>query len=215
MARDKGGKRLDLVIPETKKVLIVVDMQNDFCPGGSLAVPEGDIIIPTINKLLPHFDLVIFTQDWHPSDSEGFASQHEGKKPFDSFPLKNGWDTLWPDHCVAGTPGADIHKDIDYGKCKNNFYIFKKGLNKEAQGYSAFEETKLKEFLKQRKITDVYVCGLAGDYCVENTAEDANVNFRSFFIIDATKFIQPDLTHAITALVHRGINIIESRKIIQ
>ncbi|MFA5154410.1 MAG: isochorismatase family protein, partial [Clostridia bacterium] len=125
-------------------------------PFGALPVPDGDKIIPVINQMLSDFDLVIFTQDWHPDNSYGFASRHNGAKPFDKYVNKKGnEDTLWPDHCIAGTPGADFHRDLDYGKCKKNFYIFRKGINNLSQGYSGFEDTKLAEFLRSRKVDEV------------------------------------------------------------
>ena len=106
-----------------QKALIVVDIQNDFCPGGALAVSDGDKIIPIVNDLLAKFNLVIFTKDWHPANHLSFASAHEGKEPYDSY---NG-NVLWPDHCVENTPGAELHPDLDLTKCQKDFYIFKNG----------------------------------------------------------------------------------------
>jgi len=196
-----------------KKALIVVDVQNDFCPGGSLAVPEGDKVVPVINDLLPKFDLVIFTKDWHNPEMEAFASQHPGKKPFEKYTNSNGdEDTLWPDHCVANTPGADLHKDIKFELLKKDFYIFKKGTKKEYHPYSGFGGTDLAGFLKKRKITDVFIVGLAGDFCCRDTAIDAvNSGFRTFFFLDGIKFISLDMNPTLRILEDKKIHtIIES-----
>ena len=177
------------------KALIVVDVQNDFCPGGALAVPEGDSVVPVINKLLPKFDLVIFTKDWHPEHHYGFASSHEGYKPFEKFEGAESEDVLWPDHCVQDTPGAELHPDLNISKCKKDFYIFKKGMLNDNQGYSGFEDTDLAGFLDGKNVTEVFICGLATDYCVKNTAIDAsNQGFDTFVILDACRGISPDLT---------------------
>lgn len=120
------------------KALIVVDVQNDFCPEGSLQVPKGDEIVPIINELLPKFDLVIFTKDWHTADHKSFASQHKNHDIFDTIELNGIKQILWPDHCVQDTPGADFHPDLDLSKCKKDFYIFKKGIDPEIDSYSAF-----------------------------------------------------------------------------
>ena len=206
------------------KALIVVDVQNDFCPGGALAVPSGDTIIPAINKLLPQFELIIFTKDWHPVDAECFVSQHPGKQPFEQYwpILRNGNDwhpdtqeTIWPDHCVAGTPGADIHKDIDFGKCAKDFYIFKKATDRSSQGYSGFEGTQLDEFLKEKGIDTVVVCGLATDYCVKNTAIDAaNAGFRTVVVSDACKAISPDLNETEFQLRKNNVYYTDSNDLI-
>jgi nicotinamidase/pyrazinamidase len=196
------------------KALIVVDVQQDFCPGGSLAVPDGDSVVPIINDLLPKFDLVIFTKDWHTPDMEAFASQHKGAKPFDKyFPTikPEVEDTLWPDHCVADTPGADLHPGIDFAKCAKDFYFFKKGTDKDFHPYSGFAGTELEEFLKLRNVDDVYVCGLAMDYCCKDTAIDAaNYGFKSVFIINATKEISEEgKIETIKELTEHGVKIIE------
>lgn len=206
-----------------RKALIVVDVQLDFMPGGSLAVPEGDKVVPVINKLLPEFDLVIFLKDWHDPEMEAFASQHEGAKPFDKYwPLmRNGSDyepdtqeTLWPDHCIANTPGADFHPDLDFGKCAKDFYIFKKGTEKYYHPYSGFRGTELKKFLDERGVTDVYITGLAGDYCCKDTAIDSVFNgFNTFFIMDAIKFISDNKTETLVSLYEANIKIIESYEI--
>ena len=184
---------------KTLSALIVVDVQNDFCPGGSLAVKDGDQIVPIINKLLPEFDLVIFTKDWHDPEQFAFASQHPDKLPFEDYLTKQALvDTIWPDHCVQNTFGAELHKDLDFAKCKKDFYIFTKGSDKNHHPYSGFDGTGLAKFLKQRKVKNVYVTGLAYDYCVKETAVDAGINgFATYVIQDATKAINPNeqITH--------------------
>ena len=126
--------------------LICVDLQNDFMPGGSLPVTNGDSIIPIINELFPLFKLVIFTKDWHPTNSNSFASQHSGYQPFDKLEGK----TLWPDHCVQNTPGADLHSGIQYDQIFGDFYIFKKGDDANYEAFSGFDRTELDSFLKER-----------------------------------------------------------------
>lgn len=185
------------------KALIVVDVQNDFCPGGNLAVPGGDEVIPVINKLLPKFDIVIFTKDWHPEKMETFASFHDGKNPLEEVVLKNGEkDLLWPDHCIAETPGAELHKDLDFNLIKGDFYIFKKGL--DAMGghkYSGFDAEGLSDFLKEKNVTEVIVTGLATDYCVKETALDSVKNgFTTSLVWDACRGISEDLTSTIYEL---------------
>ena len=190
-----------------QKALIVVDIQNDFCPGGALAVTDGDKIIPTINDLLTKFDLVIFTKDWHPANHLSFASAHEGKDPYDSY---NG-DVLWPDHCVENTPGAELHPDLDLTKCQKDFYIFKKGTDINSNGYSAFENTELQEFLDERGVTEVYICGLATDYCVKNTAIDsALAGYDTYVLADACKSIDSDLTQTKQELFEAGAYFVDT-----
>lgn len=172
--------------------LICVDMQNDFMPGGSLAVNGGDEIVPVVNDLFPIFKTVIFTNDWHPADCCAFASQHEGKAPFSSDEFGQ---ILWPDHCVQGTPGADLYSGIQFGQIFGDFYIFKKGIDKNLHPYSGFEGTALAEFLRERGIDTVYVCGLTTDFCVAATAKDAvKEGFDTYLIRDAARGIECDLS---------------------
>ena len=200
-----------------KKCLIVVDVQNDFVPSGSLPVEEGDKIIEVVNKLLSLYDIVIFTQDWHPSNHKSFASQHEGKNVFETIDLNGIQQTLWPDHCVQNTPGAELHKDIDFNKITGNFYIFKKGTDSEVDSYSGFYDndkrnsTGLAEFLNEQEVTDVLVCGLALDYCCKYTAIDSAMEgFNTTVIIDATRAISKDLTQTMQELKEANVKIIES-----
>jgi nicotinamidase/pyrazinamidase len=205
-----------------KKALIVVDIQNDFCPGGSLAVPEGDKVVPVINDLLPKFDLVIFTKDWHPARHNGFASVYVDKKPFDTIERGGGFgscvrqDTLWPDHCIQNTPGADLHKDIKFENCKGEFYIFKKGEDVGNDGYSAFESRDLAPFLDGKGFSRLFVCGLALDYCVKETALDAaRLGFDVAVIEDACKSISADINPVLKAFEDAEVDIIESWELME
>jgi nicotinamidase/pyrazinamidase len=204
------------------KALIVVDVQNDFCPGGSLAVPEGDKVVPVINDLLPKFDLIIFTKDWHPARHNGFASVYNDKKPFDTIERGGGFggtwfDTLWPDHCIQNTPGSDFHPGLKLENCKKDFYIFKKGEDRDKQGYSAFETKELASFLDGKGVTELFICGLATEFCCKQTALDStNLGFETTFIIDATRPISEDEKNkTIDELLKADIKIIESQNLTQ
>lgn len=173
--------------------LILVDIQNDFVPGGALAVPAGDEIIPLVNDLQHSFDLVVATQDWHPRSHKSFASSHSGKKPFEKIVLHGLDQILWPDHCIQGTVGAQLHTDLNANKVEG---IFRKGMDQEIDSYSGFYDngykktTGLAGYLRDRKVQKVFVCGLAGDYCVFYTAKDAlKENFETYIIEDATRSI--------------------------
>lgn len=199
-----------------KKALIVVDVQNDLCKGGALEVPNANEIIPLVNELtkMKMFDYVIFTKDWHPSNHKSFASQHEGKNVFDVVDLNGIQQVLWPDHCVQNTPGSEIHKDVDLNV--PNMYIFKKGMDEGVDSYSGFYDndgkssTGLYEFLLEKVVTDVYVCGLATDYCAKFTALDAaKKGFNTFFLWDVTRGIGGDLTPVMNELFDEGITVID------
>lgn len=195
-----------------KRCLICVDLQNDFTPGGSLAVKDGDKIIPIINNLLKEFNLVIFTQDWHPVDMNAFASQHEGMKPFEKyFDLDGKEDTLWPDHCVQDTVGALLDENIMFSNINGDFYFFKKGDNKDYHPYSGFEGTNLAEFLREKGVEQVFVCGLATDFCVADTAIDSAMEgFETVVILDATKPINEDLSQTLINFNEANVKVIES-----
>ncbi|WP_297768187.1 bifunctional nicotinamidase/pyrazinamidase [uncultured Roseovarius sp.] len=156
--------------------LIVIDMQYDFCPGGALAVPEGDSIVPGINALMAQFPAVILTQDWHPAGHSSFASSHEGKAPFDMVDMLYGPQVLWPDHCVQGSQGAAFHEGLDTDRAD---LIIRKGYNPAIDSYSAFFEndhatpTGLHGYLQTRGIDDLTMVGLATDFCVNFSAVDA------------------------------------------
>ena len=202
-----------------------MDLQNDFLPfsdeekkrgmGGALAVPRGDEIIPVVNGLLPLFDLVVFTQDWHPHGMDAFASSHPGKKPFDNYINKQGVkDTLWPDHCVQNTPGAMVNENVRYELINGQFYFFKKGTTKDYHPYSGFDRTGLAFFLREKNIDKVYVTGLALDYCVKATALDAvENNFETVVVKDATRAISPMVESDYYHLKKHGVNLVNSFEI--
>jgi nicotinamidase/pyrazinamidase len=175
------------------KTLVIVDVQNDFMPGGALAIAKGDEIVPVINKIQPGFDLVVSTQDWHPANHKSFASQHTGRKPFEVIDLNGLKQTLWPDHCVQGSPGAGFHKDLDMRKTEA---IFRKGTDPEIDSYSGFydnghrRKTGMAGYLRERGATDLHFCGLAADICVFYTLMDAlKEGFKATFLEDATRFL--------------------------
>ncbi|MFV0540194.1 MAG: bifunctional nicotinamidase/pyrazinamidase [Aestuariibaculum sp.] len=178
------------------KALIIVDIQNDFLEGGALAVPKGNTVIPEINKLQNSFDLIVATQDWHPIHHKSFVKEHKNKKEFEIIDLNGLQQVLWPVHCVQGTFGAEFHKDLDTLKIEA---IFRKGTDQTTDSYSGFfdngkrKNTGLSGFLKDRNITEVFVVGLAADYCVYYTANDAlNLGFKTNIIEKATKPIDVD-----------------------
>jgi nicotinamidase/pyrazinamidase len=176
--------------------LVVVDLQNDFMPGGALAVPRGDEVVPLINRLAARFDNIVLTQDWHPRRHVSFASSHPGKKPFETIQLSYGAQVLWPDHCVQGTPGAVFHPDLNVTKAQ---LVIRKGHHAQIDSYSAFLEadrrtaTGLAGYLRERKLEKLYVCGLATDFCVAWTALDARAaGFDTTVIEDACRAIDLD-----------------------
>ena len=176
--------------------LIIIDLQNDFCPGGSLAVNEGNKIVKKINFMQTMFSSIVLTQDWHPLDHLSFASYQNNKSPYETVEMSYGVQVLWPDYCVQGTFGAEFHKDLD--KSKANF-IIRKGYRKQIDSYSACYEndkktlTGLDGFLKQNNIKRVYLCGLALDFCVYYSAINAtNLGYETYVILNATKAIELD-----------------------
>ena len=195
--------------------LILVDIQNDFLPGGALAVPDGDKIVPVVNFLQTLFPLVVATQDWHPANHGSFAASHPGKKPFEQINLNGLPQTLWPVHCVQDTSGAELAKELHRDRIAK---IFPKGTDPGIDSYSGFfdnghrKSTGLGEWLKARNVTDVYVCGLATDYCVKFTALDAvQMGFKTHFIQEASRgvnLIADDSINAAAEMYHAGINII-------
>jgi nicotinamidase/pyrazinamidase len=174
-------------------VLLVVDIQNDFCPGGRLAVPAGDEVVPVINRLARRFRHVVLTQDWHPPGHFSFASTHPGKKPYQTVEASYGPQILWPDHCVQGTPGAEFRKDLQITHAE---LVLRKGYHREIDSYSAFYEndrktqTGLAGYLRERGLARVWLAGLAFDFCVRYSAEDAKrEGFEVFVIEDACRAI--------------------------
>ncbi|QTN34462.1 bifunctional nicotinamidase/pyrazinamidase [Cognatishimia activa] len=197
-----------------RNALIVIDVQNDFCPGGALAVPEGDQIVAGINALMPEFDAVILTQDWHPSGHSSFASSHAGKGPYETVEMPYGTQVLWPDHCVQGSGGADFHKDLDTTRAD---MIIRKGYNPAIDSYSAFFEndqttpTGLEGYLKTRGISDVTMVGLATDFCVNFSALDAaKLGLKVSVRMDLCRAIDLDgsLAAATAAMKDTGVTLI-------
>jgi nicotinamidase/pyrazinamidase len=176
-----------------RDTLLLVDVQNDFCPGGALAVPRGDEIVPLVNRLARRFRHVVLTQDWHPRGHGSFASTYPGKKPYETVELSYGPQVLWPDHCVQGTRGADFRADLDVPHAE---LVLRKGYHREIDSYSAFVEndrktaTGLAGYLRERGFARVFIAGLALDFCVRYSAEDAHrEGFSVVVVADACRGI--------------------------
>lgn len=178
------------------KTLIIVDIQNDFLEGGSLAVPNGNDVIPVLNEIQKDFDLIVATQDWHPQNHKSFAAEHPGKNEFEVIDLNGLQQVLWPVHCVQGSFGAEFHQDLE----KNNIEaIFRKGMDQEIDSYSGFydngkrKNTGLFGYLKDRNVSEVFIAGLAADFCVYFTANDAlDLGFKTTIIEEASKPIDDE-----------------------
>jgi len=195
--------------------LIVVDVQNDFCPGGALAVAGGDEVVPVINAMLPDFACKVFTQDWHPVDHTSFASQHDGKSPFEMTTVSYGDQVLWPDHCVQGSIGAAFHSDLNADAAD---MIIRKGFRPQIDSYSAFFEndqttpTGLDGYLKTRGVTSVVLTGLATDFCVFYSAMDAaKLGYDVELRLNACRGIDMDgsLSAALTQMRDAGVKLID------
>lgn len=200
-----------------KKCLIIVDPQNDFMTNGALAVPNAEEIIPVINNLLPKFELIIFTKDWHPENHKSFASQHKNKKPFDIIELNGLEQVLWPDHCINNEKGSEFHDDIDFNRINGKFYIFKKGMDPEVDSYSGFYDngrkysTGLADFLKEKGVEETYLVGLALDFCLEYTAIDSAMEgFETVVIKDGTRPLNSDISNTLNKFREAGVKMIES-----
>lgn len=184
------------------EALIVIDLQNDFCPGGALAVAGGDEIVPLVNEMIARFEHVVLTQDWHPQGHSSFASQHSGKNPFETVTMPYGEQTLWPDHCVQGSAGAAFRPGLEWTKAE---LVIRKGFRKGIDSYSAFFEndhktpTGLGGYLRERGIDDVTFTGLATDFCVAYSALDAaRCGFKATVAMDACRAI--DLGGSLAAM---------------
>ena len=205
--------------PADTDVLLVIDVQNDFCPGGALAVANGDAVVPLINRLAPHFAHVVWTQDWHPAGHSSFASGHPGKAPFSSVTMPYGEQTLWPDHCIEGTAGAAFHAGLDPTRAQ---MIIRKGFRPAIDSYSAFFEndratpTGLAGYLRERGLGRIFCVGLATDYCVRFSAEDARrLGFETVLVADACRAIDlgGSLATGMAAVKSAGVSVIESHQI--
>lgn len=201
--------------------LIVVDLQHDFCPGGALAVAQGDAIVPVIDRILPAFDCVVATQDWHPANHLSFAANHAGAQVGDVIELAGMPQVLWPVHCVQNTDGAAFHRQFDISGLDA---VFQKGVDPEIDSYSGFfdngriRSTGLGDYLNQRGIGTVTVCGLATDYCVQATVLDAlSLGFETFVIRDACRGVNLQLgddEKAFAAMAQAGAKLISSAEIV-
>ena len=199
-----------------RDVLLVVDVQNDFCPGGNLPVPNGDQVVPIVNRLGSRFAHVVLTQDWHPQGHQSFASSHPGRKPFETIALPYGDQVLWPDHCVQGTTGAEFHGRLQVPHAE---LVLRKGYHRTIDSYSAFFEndrttpTGLSGYLRERGLGRLFVAGLALDFCVRYSAEDAHrAGFGVVVIDDACRAIDVDGSAAATrrSLAELGIPLIRA-----
>ena len=206
------------ITPTADDALIVIDVQNDFCPGGALAVPKGDEIVPLVNRLIDQFQHVVLTQDWHPKGHSSFASTHKGDA-FTAIKLDYGDQTLWPDHCVQGTKGAEFHRDL---VVRESELVLRKGFRKEIDSYSAFYEndratkTGLNGYLRDRGLKRLFLCGLATDFCVAWSALDGRrEGFPIIVVEDACRAI--DLNGSLAAargeMLKSGITLANSSQI--
>jgi len=199
------------------RTLILIDIQNDFLPGGALAVPRGDEVVPVANRLQPRFDLVVATQDWHPAGHGSFASTHPGRKPGELADLAGLPQILWPDHCVQGSAGAAFAPGLELNRVEA---IFRKGTDPRIDSYSGFfdnghrKSTGLGGYLEARGATDVYVLGLATDYCVKFTALDARqLGFRTYLVEDGSRGVElrpGDVPRAVEEMRTAGVEVLRS-----
>jgi nicotinamidase/pyrazinamidase len=202
-------------------VLVVVDVQNDFCPGGTLAVADGDAVIDVIHRIAPKFEHIVLTQDWHPVGHTSFAASHPGKHPFDSIELSYGTQTLWPVHCVQGSAGAEFHPALQLPEAE---LILRKGFHVHVDSYSAFFEndrstsTGLAGYLEERNLTRVFLAGLAYDYCVAYSALDARrLGLPVVIVRDACRAIDLDgsVARVEAELERAGVAVIESAALVR
>jgi nicotinamidase/pyrazinamidase len=219
MAASGRASAITAIKPDDASVLLVVDVQNGFLPGGSLAVNDGGAVIPVINEIAGRFGNVVMTQDWHPAGHASFASSHAGKKPFETIDLAYGRQVLWPDHCVQGTDGAALSNDLAIPHAQ---LVIRKGFHSDIDSYSAFTEadgkttTGLAAYLKARNISRVFVAGLATDFCVAWSALDARkAGFETYVVEDACRGIDTEgsLAKAWTDMAGAGVKRIQSADI--
>jgi nicotinamidase/pyrazinamidase len=197
-------------------LLLIIDVQNDFCPGGALAVADGDAVVPVINRLAGRFGHVVLTQDWHPSGHSSFATSHPGSAAFESIAMPYGQQTLWPDHCVQGTPGAAFHPDLQTARAE---LVIRKGFRNAIDSYSAFYEndrrtpTGLAGYLRERGLRRVFLAGLATDFCVHYSAVDARrLGFDTVLIEDGCRAIDlaGSLDAAFAAISAAGVQRVKN-----
>jgi nicotinamidase/pyrazinamidase len=206
-----------MMLNSMRRLLMIVDVQNDFCPGGALPVHEGDQVVPVINRMQPQFELVVATQDWHPAEHGSFAANHPGRSPGEQIELAELPQVLWPVHCVEDTPGAELHPGLDRSRIAR---VFRKGTDASIDSYSGFFDngrrasTGLGEYLNEQGVTEVYVCGLATDYCVKATALDAvALGFKTYLVEDACRGVEVhpgDVQQAIDKMRDSGVTIVRT-----
>jgi nicotinamidase/pyrazinamidase len=210
------NKWMKSMLTSPNDVLLIIDVQNDFCPGGALAVTDGDAVIPVIHRIAPQFEHIILTQDWHTLKHQSFASAHAGMHPFEQIEVGYGMQTLWPDHCVQGTHGAELHPDLQVTRAE---LILCKGFRPQIDSYSAFFEndkataTGLGGYLRERGFTRVFLAGLAYDYCVGYSALDARrLGFEAVIVRDACRAI--DLNGSVAQIEAKfgaaGVEVVKS-----
>ncbi|HLS55802.1 MAG TPA: bifunctional nicotinamidase/pyrazinamidase [Zeimonas sp.] len=206
-------------IDPVRDALVVIDVQNDFCPGGALAVADGDAVVPACNALIRRFEHVVLTQDWHPPGHRSFASSHPGRSPFETIDLDYGAQTLWPDHCVQGTTGAALHAGLEATRAE---LLVRKGFRPAIDSYSAFYEndraspTGLAGYLRERGFMRVFLCGLATDYCVAWSALDARrLHFDAVVVLDACRAIDlgGSLERALASMRAAGVSLAQSAEL--
>ncbi len=203
------------------KALIITDIQNDFCPRGALAVNEGDQIIPVVNNLIPHFNVIVAAQDWHPANHGSFAANHSDQQPGNIIDLNGLQQVLWPIHCVQGSQGAEYVATLNKDQIER---VFQKGQDPSIDSYSGFfdnghrNSTGMGEYLKEKGVTETYVVGLATDYCVKYTALDSqDIGFSTTVIEDACRGVEQnsgDIERALEEMRGKGINVIQSHELL-
>jgi nicotinamidase/pyrazinamidase len=203
-----------------KTALIMVDLQNDFCEGGSLPVPDGDAVIPLANQLQPFFDMVVATKDWHPENHMSFAANHPGHKPGEIIKVHGFNQVLWPNHCVQHSRGSEFHPLLN---TKNVQQFFHKGVDQYVDSYSAFYDnehlraTGLEDYLKKEGVTDIYIMGLATDYCVKYSCLDASqMPFTVYLIEDACRGVElkpGDVASALQEIQKAGVKLVKSSEV--
>lgn len=213
----ENGYRIPMSADPGNRTLLIVDVQNDFCPGGSLAVERGDEVVPVINRISPSFPRIVATQDWHPRTHMSFASNHPGRKPLEAIEVSGALQVLWPDHCVQGTPGAELHPLLDV---RGIGLVLRKGMRPELDSYSAFFEndrktsTGLGHYLLGLGIREIFLCGLATDYCVLASALDARaLGFRVTLVRDACRgvdFPAGSVERALVEMEKAGVRMVLS-----
>jgi nicotinamidase-related amidase len=206
-----------MAAPGRERALLIVDVQNDFCPGGRLAVESGDEVVTVINRILPGFSRVIATQDWHPPDHVSFASSHPGRRPLEVVDAGGIEQVLWPDHCVRASIGAELHPRLETAQIG---LLLRKGMNRGLDSYSAFFEndhrtdTGLRHYLKGMRVRELFICGLATDYCVRASALDAaRLGFRITLVADACRGVdypEGGVAKALAAMRKAGVRMIDS-----